>query len=162
MSRPTVEHQKDISTSSVKYQPRPDKISTIVMTSPVELETKGATLEELADELGPPRGYPQVATFMGTHPELAMVRRFRGLNARNLLYLQAELVQVEIELLECEKKDAQDKVDKRKNNYSKNFAWLLKHKQGNRQYELIERMRGKLKEYSKLSLLSSSKTYAKT
>lgn len=118
------------------------------MTSPVPLQTLGATMEELMDELGPPRGYPQVATFMGNYPELAMVRRFRGLNARNLLYLQAELIQIEKKLLKCEKEDAKDKIDSRKKNYSMNFAWLLQHKDNNKQYDLILQMREKLKEYN--------------
>lgn len=43
---------------------------------------------ELAKSGSPP-GYPQVADFMGEFPTLAMVHRFRGINACNLLYLQA-------------------------------------------------------------------------
>jgi len=118
---------------------------------------RGATVESLREEIGspigPPKGYPEVATLMGNHPELAMVRRFRGLNARNLLYLQAELVQIENDLLKCEKEDANDKVDIRKQNFSKNFAWVLRNKKENKQYTLIQSMREKLKEYSEDSLL---------
>lgn len=97
----------------------------------------------------PPTGYPQVATLMEDYPEMAMVRRFRGLNARNLLYLQAELVHIEKELLKCEKADANNK-DEPMNLYSKDFFWLQRSTKEaeNKQWRLIEEMRAKLKEYS--------------
>jgi hypothetical protein len=87
---------------------------------------------------------------MGEFPEMAMVRRFRGLNARNLLYLQAELVQIEKELLACERADAKDE-DEAKKMYSKDFAWLQQSEfqPENKQWKLIDKMRKKLKEYSK-------------
>jgi hypothetical protein len=106
------------------------------------------SVESLAAELGPPRGYPQVATFMGDHPELAMVRRFRGLNARNLLYLQAELVQIEKELLQCERDDANNKVDPYKSYYRLDYKILAEQQLGDTQHDLILKMRAKLKEYS--------------
>ena len=43
-------------------------------------------------------GYDRFAQFMGTHPKLAISRRFGALNLRNLLYLQAELIYLEDEL----------------------------------------------------------------
>jgi hypothetical protein len=58
---------------------------------------------------GIPKGYPQVATFIGNRPEMAIVRRFGSLNARNILYLQAELMYIEKQLLACEKKDAKSR-----------------------------------------------------
>jgi hypothetical protein len=75
---------------------------------------------------GPPAGYPQIATFMAHNPEMLMVRRFRGLNARNLLYLQAELVYIEKSLLECEKEDAKVKEKKDpRSHYSRDYEWLM-------------------------------------
>lgn len=105
---------------------------------------------QLAKSDSPP-GYPQVANFMGEYPEMAMVRRFRGLNARNLLYLQAELVQIEKELLELEKADAKDTSDPFKPLYARDFDWLLQsaNQEGNVQWMLIQKMKEKLKEYSK-------------
>lgn len=102
-----------------------------------------------------PRGYPQVANFMGEYPEMAMVRRFRGLNARNLLYLQAELVLIEKELLELEKADAKDTTDPFKHLYARDFDWLMQsaNREGNNQWKLIQKMKEKLKEYSKMLLL---------
>jgi hypothetical protein len=99
----------------------------------------------------PPEGYPQIASFMGEFPEMAMVRRFRGLNARNLLYLQAELVQIEKKLLACEKADAKDDAKKR---YTRDFFWLQRteNQAENTQWKLIDEMRAKLKEYSEFLL----------
>lgn len=98
-----------------------------------------------------PRGYPLVANFMGEYPEMAMVRRFRGLNARNLLYLQAELVQIEKELLELEKADAKDTNHPFKPHYARDFYVLMQSagQEGNDQWILIQKMKEKLKEYSR-------------
>lgn len=43
-------------------------------------------------------GYEKVAQLMHYRPELAIVRSFSELNLRNILYLQAELTQLEHEL----------------------------------------------------------------
>ncbi|KAL9070527.1 MAG: hypothetical protein Q9161_004824 [Pseudevernia consocians] len=43
-------------------------------------------------------GYAKLASLMGAHPEVAILRRFGALNAQNLLYLQAELVALESDL----------------------------------------------------------------
>ena len=123
------------------------------MSGTVQLQTippAPPSVESLAAELEPPRGYPQVATFMGVHPEMAMVRRFRGLNARNLLYLQAELVQIEKELLKLEREDAKAKEDPYKPFYAVDYKYLAVEQPGNTQLELILKMREKLKEYSML------------
>ena len=42
-------------------------------------------------------GYAKLASLMGAHPEVGILRRFGALNAQNLLYLQAELVNLESE-----------------------------------------------------------------
>jgi hypothetical protein len=84
---------------------------------------------------------------MANYPEMAMVRRFRSLNARNLLYLQAELVQIEKKLLKCERDDASNTVDPAKRHYARDYKFL-ELEPGNLQLELIHKMRDKLKEYS--------------
>lgn len=124
--------------------------STAATQIPIELQSNPSlpppsVSTELA-KLGSPRGYPQVANFMGDYPEMAMVRRFRGLNARNLLYLQAELVQIEKELIQLEKADAATNPG-----YATDFFWLMDsaNKEGDVQWQLIQKMRRKLKEYSK-------------
>jgi hypothetical protein len=48
-------------------------------------------------------GYPRLATFMGHEPGAAIYRRFASLNARILLYRQAEIVCLEHELDDLEK-----------------------------------------------------------
>jgi hypothetical protein len=53
-------------------------------------------------------GYPRIAGEIGFNPELAMFRRFGALNARNLLYLQNELAQLELKLKKAELKDSAD------------------------------------------------------
>ena len=89
---------------------------------------------------------------MADYPEMAMVRRFRGLNARNLLYLQADLVHIEKELLKCERADA-DSKEEPMNLYAKDYYWLQRCAKGlepeTKQWKLVEEMRAKLKEYSK-------------
>ncbi|ORY15534.1 hypothetical protein BCR34DRAFT_598283 [Clohesyomyces aquaticus] len=55
----------------------------------------------------PMNGYTKLASLIGSHPELAIFRRFGALNAQNLLYLQAELVHLENRLGKCFKADAE-------------------------------------------------------
>ena len=43
-------------------------------------------------------GYPSVAALVSKSYDFAIFRKFRYLNARNLLYLQAELIDLENEL----------------------------------------------------------------
>jgi hypothetical protein len=43
-------------------------------------------------------GYPKLSRLMAFYPEVAIFRRFGALNAENLLYLQAELQDLEIAL----------------------------------------------------------------
>jgi hypothetical protein len=51
-------------------------------------------------------GYTQLAALMEAHPEIAIFRRFGRLNAKNLLYLQAELIHLENRLQKCVDEDA--------------------------------------------------------
>ena len=58
-------------------------------------------------------GYPKLASLMGACPEVAILRRFGSLNARNLLYLQAELVALEETLRACtERNNASNDADR--------------------------------------------------
>ena len=45
-----------------------------------------------------PPGYPSLAALVGKDDDFPIFRKFRYLNARNLLYLQAELIHLENEL----------------------------------------------------------------
>jgi hypothetical protein len=97
-----------------------------------------------------PEGYPKLAALQGTYPQLGIYRRFATLNARNLLYLQAELVILESNLNQFTSKDyvSEDLTAKL---YHKNWHRLSKRKYGvlNSQYYTMLRVREKLKEYSK-------------
>ncbi|KAL8696341.1 MAG: hypothetical protein Q9224_002847 [Gallowayella concinna] len=55
--------------------------------------------------------YNKLATVMGDHQELAIFRRFQRLNAKSLLYMQAEILHLESELdmIELEDKRSEEK-----------------------------------------------------
>lgn len=101
-------------------------------------------------------GYPTLAGRMGVMPEIGMFRRFGALNARNLLYLQNDLVMLEQELKLVEAEDA--KSDKgKKERYSRNAYWLSNSDErikgqlrdgDTRQRDLVLQMRSLLNEYS--------------
>lgn len=95
-------------------------------------------------------GYPKIASLMGSHPEMLMVRLFRALNARNLLYLQAELHHIEDQLLKCEQVDTESD-DPEVRFYSQDW-WSLNNSKGNEHHEqwlLVQKMKEKLREYGK-------------
>ncbi|KAI4639286.1 hypothetical protein J4E93_009465, partial [Alternaria ventricosa] len=101
-------------------------------------------------------GYPMLAGRMGNMPEVAMFRRFGALNARSLLYYQAELAHLEDELQLLEAEDAKSK-DGKKEKYTTNAFWLNtadfrpdgELRDGDkRQRDLIVHMRHILREYN--------------
>lgn len=53
------------------------------------------------------QGYEQVAQLMSAHDELAILRRFRALNMKNLLYLQAEILHLEEDLSDLATRDTE-------------------------------------------------------
>lgn len=65
-------------------------------------------------------GYDELAMLFGKNDDLAMVRRFRPLNAKLLLYMQAELLLIEDQLRE------QVKVDLATSPEGKQFATYWK------------------------------------
>jgi hypothetical protein len=100
-----------------------------------------------------PKGYPKLAARTEVQPELAIYRRFGALNAQNLLYYQAELVDLEEKLIVQQVQDSQDaKGDKQR--YASNwFRLKVSAKDGDtKQLDLVTRMRETLKDYSKYSL----------
>jgi hypothetical protein len=52
-----------------------------------------------------PLGYPRLAEYLGEHPNFALFRRFGALSSRNLLYYQAELLELKEELEDLERRD---------------------------------------------------------
>ena len=95
-------------------------------------------------------GYPKLAGRMSVVPQTAAFRRFGALNTRNLLYLQSELTDLERDLKEAEREDSlSDKG--RKKRYAVDHRWLIRsHRDGDtKQLDLFNKIRAKLKEYSK-------------
>ncbi|RAH67573.1 uncharacterized protein BO66DRAFT_354745 [Aspergillus aculeatinus CBS 121060] len=59
-------------------------------------------------------GYDKLATLMALDPGSSIFRRFAKLNAKNLLYLQAELVYLQTELDECVQRDHRSSSDEKR------------------------------------------------
>jgi len=97
-------------------------------------------------------GYPGLAKFIGQDLDqgLGIFKQFSQLNARNLLYMQAELLCLEQEL------DVITHVDEHGTDPStKNFArsvWEMRKPAIRPQWEKVLEIRGKLKDYSMDSL----------
>lgn len=98
---------------------------------------------------------------MGVKPETLIFRKFVALNARMLLYMQAELVVLEKELQAKEESDKND-PDGNHGRYATNYHYLaFSHKDGDTtQLVLVKNIQEKLKEYSKLQMLVTSEVHA--
>jgi len=106
------------------------------------------------------RGYPRLAYRMAQSPQSAIFRRFAALNTQNLLYYQAELQSLEAELRRLEIADAAAQgvgpEVKMRNKFAKDWYWLDESKELDgelgEQARLFEKIRVKLKEYSKFGI----------
>lgn len=96
-------------------------------------------------------GYHRLASLMGGFPEAAPFRRFATLNAKNLLYLQAELTALERELRDAARKDAQSGNQFREN-YSRAWVFLCHSDErpdgSPEQWKVFSKIREALREYS--------------
>ncbi|KAF2187509.1 hypothetical protein K469DRAFT_725452 [Zopfia rhizophila CBS 207.26] len=68
-------------------------------------------------------GYPELASLMGSHMEVAIFRRFSTLNIQNLLHMQAELMHIEQELCEIARED-DESGDPIRQSYRNNWSAL--------------------------------------
>jgi hypothetical protein len=94
-------------------------------------------------------GYAKIASRIAAHPELGIYRRFAALNAQNILYLQAELHGLELELKQYASEDAAASNDETRKLYSRDWQTLAESTDDDRrQWNTMCRIRGKLKEYS--------------
>src|SRR3989442_11964022 len=59
-------------------------------------------------------GYTDLSSLMSKHPEVFILRSFRDLNVKNILYYEAELAHLECELREVEEEDEAEKTLPRK------------------------------------------------
>jgi hypothetical protein len=101
-------------------------------------------------------GYTALASWMGKFPEAAVFRRFSALNAKNLLYLQAELIQLEIEYeTKCAASRQMPNPDGSVFDLQDCSLEYLKSVHsadgGKTQWEIFQEIREKLKDYSKSS-----------
>jgi hypothetical protein len=87
---------------------------------------------------------------MGVKPETLIFRKYVVLNARMLLYMQAELLELELALQKQEEQDLND-ADGKRSRYASDFSYLLlSHKHGDTtQLELVSKIQGKLEVYSR-------------
>ena len=93
--------------------------------------------------------YTGLASFMGRYPEMRILRRFGRLNMQNLLYLQAELVQLGTELQEMEGGE-EEPGNPHQQFYAQDWRMLSNHflVGDNDQYKKVLEIRKKLREYS--------------
>lgn len=135
------------------------QINTKVQLVPMAPQDSVIQIEDLPRRLDPWKdlvpGYPRLAGQMGRLPQLGVFRRFGALNMRSLLYYQAELAQIEQDLIQTELEDARNTQDLQ-GDYCGNWADLsgstTDHNQefSGEQWELVLKMRKLLKEYSKI------------
>ncbi|KAF4243136.1 hypothetical protein CNMCM6805_001738 [Aspergillus fumigatiaffinis] len=71
-------------------------------------------------------GYDKLAAFLGSHPEFQYFRRFSTLNTKNLLYLQAELANLEQELKNIIQEDRELAAQEEKKQKYPFSVWHLK------------------------------------
>ena len=98
------------------------------------------------------RGYPALARIMGPYPGMSMFKRFAQLNARNLLYMQAEIIDLE-QQLEIIALEDETGTEASHHDFSVDALKLREDADGE-QWEMILAIRGKLKDYSTISTLS--------
>jgi hypothetical protein len=96
-------------------------------------------------------GYPKLSERMALLPQLGIFRSFGALKTLNLLYLQAELIEVEKELREIQKCDSQSS-DKKRAKYHIDSYWLRESikstdVESSIQWRLILKCRALMKEY---------------
>ena len=94
-------------------------------------------------------GYAKIAERMATLPSLAIFRQFQALRAQNLLYMQAELVELETRFREQASRDSQSQEPNEKL-YSRDWLTLSSPDdkgQIGEQWRLALEIRGKLEAY---------------
>lgn len=98
-------------------------------------------------------GYPGLSHLMGHDEALGIFKRFSALNSRNLLYMQAELLDLELQLDAFTESDDKAQTDSGSSRYARSAAELRaslhsENKSHRRQWQLMLEARNKLKEYS--------------
>lgn len=109
-------------------------------------------------------GYEGIAALLAEHPTHAVFRQFGFLNALNLLYYQAELTQLEIDLCEAAKLD-KISTDSCRQDYFRYYKFLSigatdsgPTPEGAAQWKLVLKLRRTLKAYSRSILIVTTDT----
>ncbi|KAF1950479.1 hypothetical protein CC80DRAFT_577070 [Byssothecium circinans] len=97
-----------------------------------------------------PMGYPRLAERIALKPETGIYRRFDALNARNLLYMQAELCALE-RILRIQEDDDNRSSESQRSHYATDLEYMLRDADNVEKEQLctILQIRQKLKEYNK-------------
>ncbi|KAI1350286.1 hypothetical protein F5Y01DRAFT_315859 [Xylaria sp. FL0043] len=105
---------------------------------------------------GGPIGYGAVADAMGADDDLLMFRRFVSLNARNLLYMQAELSHLESKLLALDV--TLNELSRGLNGWEVPRSWdkMTGCEEGKDCLQLVNEIRGKLEQYNNALLSQAS------
>jgi hypothetical protein len=135
-------HARRLSPTTVWVLPLAGRVSLAAFSEPKQL-----SCQDLADM----DGYNKLAAVIGRHQGLSMYSRFPVLNAKSLLWMQAELIHLEQQLKNIAIEDSRSGNEGReKYQYSLLHLKCSSGKDGqDRQWRLILEIRIKLKEYSK-------------
>lgn len=98
-------------------------------------------------------GYPGLAQLMGHDESLGLFKKFSALNSRNLLYMQAELLDLEIKLETYTQADNEMPRTDQRAHYARSASQLRRslcstEESDRRQWQLMLEVRRKLEEYS--------------
>ena len=107
---------------------------------------------ELGQPYKPPErleGYPEFAEFVASDRDAAIYRKFERLSARNLLYQQSELHDLERQLEEIDREDAEDIENEAAQKSSVDWQYFVNDtsEQAHRHRTLQATIKLKLKEY---------------
>lgn len=99
-------------------------------------------------------GYPGFAHVIGQNPGYSIFRRFTTLDTKILLYLQAELMQLEHELSDMEVKNSEEGDNP---GFQQSVVYLMHAEEGSsgwKQWQLVHRILTKKKQYSLSTTIS--------
>lgn len=100
-----------------------------------------------------PDGYPRFAAFMNSDENFLVARRYGLLHTRVMLYRQAELAELEQELLDLDKDDAAEK-----DRALRGVKFLRRGEKGGYREELISKTEEKLKQYGTFIALTAMRS----
>jgi hypothetical protein len=142
------------------------RIGTLIHSSPMVLRhtpPQDVELASRAQQDAPPepppslRGFPSLSAFMSdnAHSESFLFQRFDRLAARNLLYMQSELAELQKKMDEFDKQDAQPPHDLDARRCARSWTDFERIKSSNskqqERWALMMKIRETLREYRKCS-----------